>query len=241
MEQLLNLRNLLEHQVEDLTSAEDQIIEALPAMIETAQDGRLKKALSEHLRVTKEHRKRLDKIKELLGTQQEEDTEGKTKSFLERIFGGGVKCKGMEGLITEGEKVIKEDMDEQVKDAAIIAAAQKVEHYEISGYGTARAYAAQLKLGEVERLLNTTLNEEYQADDLLTALALGKVNLEAERGGNLGRGGNNRSNGTAQAKGQPVRPAKKSAAKKSPAKKSAANTSGTKKSAKKGAKKKAGR
>jgi ferritin-like metal-binding protein YciE len=231
MEQLLNLRDLLDHQVEDLTSAEDQIIEALPAMIENAKDGRLKKALNEHLQVTKEHRKRLDKIKQLLGTQQSEDAEGKTKSFLERIFGGGTKCKGMEGLLTEGEKVIKEDMDAQVKDAAIIAAAQKVEHYEISGYGTARAYAAQLKLDVVEKLLNSTLNEEYQADDLLTALALGKVNLEAERGGNAARRGNNRANGRAQATKPPARAAKKSAVKKKSARKKAAKKKGAKKAA----------
>lgn len=180
MEQLLNLKNLLEHQVEDLYSAEEQIIEALPKMIETAKNARLKKALSEHLSVTKEHKRRLDKIKSIFKKGQEQEEENKAKSFIERIFGGGTKCKGMEGLLKEGDKVIGEDMDEQVKDAAIIAAAQKVEHYEISGYGTARAYAAQLKMGEVEKLLQQTLNEEYKADDLLTALALGKVNLEAQ-------------------------------------------------------------
>lgn len=180
MEQLLNLKNLLEHQVEDLYSAEEQIIEALPKMIETAKNARLKKALNEHLAVTKEHKRRLDKIKAIFKKGQEQEEENKARSFIERIFGGGTKCKGMEGLLKEGDKVIGEDMDEPVKDAAIIAAAQKVEHYEISGYGTARAYAAQLKMADVERLLQQTLNEEYKADDLLTALALGKVNLEAQ-------------------------------------------------------------
>ena len=179
MEQLLTLQNLLEHQLEDLYSAEEQIIEALPKMAESAKDSRLKKALNEHLAITREHKKRLDQIKQLFKKDKEEE-QNKSRSFIERIFGGGTKCKGMEGLITEGEKVMAEDMDPQVKDAAIIAAAQKVEHYEISGYGTARAYAAQLKLSQVERLLQITLEEEYRSDNLLTDLALGKVNLEAE-------------------------------------------------------------
>jgi ferritin-like metal-binding protein YciE len=132
MEQLLNLRNLLEHQIEDLYSAEEQIIDALPKMIETAKDTMLRKALNEHLVITREHKKRLDRIRAIFGKDHEqEDSEVSTatKSFLERVFGGGTKCKGMEGLLKEGDKVIKEDMDPQVKDAAIIAAAQKVEHY----------------------------------------------------------------------------------------------------------------
>lgn len=227
MEQLLNLRNLLEHQVEDLYSAEEQIIEALPKMAETAKDARLKKALNDHLAVTKEHKRRLDKIKQIFDKEkQEEEDENKTRSFLERVFGGGTKCKGMEGLLKEGDKVIKEDMDPQVKDAAIIAAAQKVEHYEISGYGTARAYAAQLKLTEIERLLRSTLDEEYRADDSLTVLALGKVNIEAEGRGNIRRAPAKKS--APAKKNAPAKksaPAKKKAAKKSaPAKKKAAKS-----------------
>jgi len=233
MEQLLNLRNLLEHQIEDLYSAEEQIIDALPKMAETAKDTRLKKALNEHLSITKEHKKRLDRIRAIFGKdREEEDSEVNTatKSFLERVFGGGTRCKGMEGLLKEGDKVIKEDMDPQVKDAAIIAAAQKVEHYEISGYGTARAYAAQLKMPEVEKLLQTTLNEEYKADDLLTVLALGKVNIEAEgnalNGRQRGPGNNGAKKGAT----------KKAAVKKAPAKavKKAAKKSG-------GARKKSGK
>lgn len=230
MEQLLNLRNLLEHQIEDLYSAEEQIIDALPKMIETAKDTMLRKALNEHLVITREHKKRLDRIRAIFGKDHEqEDSEVSTatKSFLERVFGGGTKCKGMEGLLKEGDKVIKEDMDPQVKDAAIIAAAQKVEHYEISGYGTARAYAAQLKMAEVEKLLQTTLNEEYKADDLLTALALGKVNKEAESGAMGSRQRNARKNG---AKKSPRKKAAVKTASKQPVKKSA------KKSVKKGAK-----
>ncbi|MEJ7673505.1 MAG: DUF892 family protein [Chitinophagaceae bacterium] len=89
-------------------------------------------------------------------------------------------CKGMEGLITEGEKIMKADITDEALDAAIIASAQKIEHYEICGYGTARAFARELQLTEVERLLTQTLNEEYTSDDMLTELAVGKLNLKAE-------------------------------------------------------------
>ena len=176
MEPLINLRDLLQHEIDDLYSAEEQIIEALPKMVDNATNSELKKALNEHLRVTREQKKRLDKIKSLLKIDPEK------KGFFDKIFGGS-KCKGTEGLITEGEKMMKEEMDASVKDAAIIAAAQKNEHYEISGYGTARAFARELGLKEVASLLETTLNEEYKSDDLLTALALRKVNLDAEVGG----------------------------------------------------------
>ena len=176
MEPLVNLRDLLQHEIDDLYSAEEQIIEALPKMAENATNSELKKALNEHLRVTREQKKRLDKVKSLLKSE-----EG-NKGFFEKLFGGS-KCKGTEGLITEGEKMMGEDMDPTVKDAAIIASAQKIEHYEISGYGTARAFARELGLKEVANLLETTLNEEYKSDDMLTALALRKVNLDAEVGG----------------------------------------------------------
>ncbi len=176
MEPLINLRDLLQHEIEDLYSAEEQIIEALPKMVDNATNNELKKTLNEHLRVTKEQKKRLDKVRRLLKIDEEK------KGFFEKIFGGS-KCKGTEGLITEGEKMMKEDMEASVKDAAIIAAAQKIEHYEISGYGTARAFARELGLKEVASLLETTLNEEYKSDNLLTALALRKVNLDAEVGG----------------------------------------------------------
>ena len=100
------------------------------------------------------------------------------------MFKGGDKCLAMEGIIKEGEKLMKEDMSPEVSDAAIIAAAQKVEHYEISSYGTARTYARELNLDEVEDLLRQTLNEEYEADDL-TEIAESRVNEKAisENGG----------------------------------------------------------
>ena len=170
MEPLVNLRDLLQHEIEDLYSAEEQIIDALPKMVDNATNNELKKALNEHLRVTKEQKKRLDKVKSLMKIDEEK------KGFFDRVFGGS-KCKGTEGLITEGEKMMGEDMEASVKDAAIIAAAQKIEHYEISGYGTARAFARELGLREVATLLETTLNEEYKSDDMLTALALRKVTL----------------------------------------------------------------
>jgi ferritin-like metal-binding protein YciE len=179
-------------------------------MIEMSTSPELKKALNEHLKVTREQKKRLEKVQQALtrGANQENGT---GKSFFERIFGGGTKCKGMEGLIKEGQKMMSEDMDPQVRDAAIIASCQKIEHYEISGYGTARAYANQLNLVEVERLLQTTLNEEYKADDLLTVLALQKVNADA--------GADNKSKKKSSTTKKET--AKKPAAKKKAAKKAA--------------------
>ena len=234
MDPLLNLRSLLQHEVEDLYSAEEQIIEALPMMIERASSPELKKALNEHLKVTREQVKRLDRVQQVLNKDNKEEV-GKNKSFFSKLFGSGTKCKGMEGLITEGQKMLSADMDPQVRDAAIIASCQKIEHYEISGYGTARAFANQLSLAEIERLLQTTLNEEYKADDLLTVLALKKVNIEAENGNKAGesRGmgsANNRENGTEQNAGR--------AAKKSAPKKSSNSQAGTKSATKKSAGKK---
>ena len=187
---MVNLKDLLKHEVQDLYSAEEQIIEALPAMISKAKNKSLKKALQEHLAVTKKQKDRLDEVRQLLN---DEEAEGKSnEGFFAKMFGGGShKCKGMEGVITEGEKVMAEDMSPAVMDAAIIACAQKVEHYEICGYGTARAYARELNLGEVAELLEETLNEEYEADDLLTDLAVGRLNEEAETGSSS----NGRSNG----------------------------------------------
>ncbi len=236
MEPLLNLRDLLQHEVEDLYSAEEQIIEALPKMVEKATDKELKKALSDHLAVTRNQKDRLDKIKKLMGTEN-----GAQKGFLARMFGNGTKCKGTEGLITEGEKMMGEKMDTAVMDAAIIASAQKIEHYEISGYGTARAWAAELGMTEVAQLLETTLNEEYGADDSLTALALRKVNLNAGGSKTVGKRnqkdtsgpGNNSQQSRAQQKGSA---ATKKSSQKAPAKKSSApKNSATKSSAKKAA------
>ncbi len=181
MDKLKDLKDLLVHEVQDLCSVEDQIIDAMPAMIEKANSPVLVSALREHLRITEVQRKRLDTVKEMLGEGTEEEGNEKKGGFLAGLFGGGEhKCKGMEGIISEGNRTMGEDMNPEVLDAAIIAAAQKIEHYEICGYGTSRAYARELGLTKVEELLTKTLNEEYTADDNLTALAVGKLNREAE-------------------------------------------------------------
>lgn len=180
MEKMNDLRALLQHEVQDLISVEDQIIEAMPGMIEQAQNAELKKALQQHLEVTRQQRTRLNDVQKLVNG--EEDSQ-ENKGFLSGLLGaltGSEKCKGMEGIITEGQKIMKADMDPDVKDAAIIACAQKIEHYEICGYGTARAYAMQLNMKEAEKLLQDTLGEEYEADDNLTQLAFAGINERAE-------------------------------------------------------------
>lgn len=179
MEKMNDLKALLAHEVRDLMSVEDQIIEAMPGMIEKAQNSDLKKALEQHLSVTEKQRTRLDEVQKIVSGEAKEENKG----FLSDLFGaitGGEKCKGMEGIISEGEKIMGADMDVDVKDAAVIACAQKIEHYEICGYGTARAYAMQLGLTEAEKLLRQTLDEEYVADDLLTKLAYSGINEDAE-------------------------------------------------------------
>ncbi len=171
MDKLNQLKDLLKHEINDLYSAEEQIIDALPAMIEKARDRKLKKALQDHLKVTETQKRRLDEIQKRL------ELEPARKGFLSALF--AKKCKGMQGLIEEGEKVMGEEMDPDVMDAAIVGCAQKIEHYEICGYGTARAYAEELGLGEVEKALKTSLDEEYKSDDLLTELAVRRLNKEA--------------------------------------------------------------
>ena len=171
MDKLSQLKDLLKHEINDLYSAEEQIIDALPAMIEKARDRKLKKALQDHLKVTETQKRRLDEIQKRL------ELEPARKGFLSALF--AKKCKGMQGLIEEGEKVMSEEMDPDVMDAAIVGCAQKIEHYEICGYGTARAYAEELGLGEVEKALKTSLDEEYKSDDLLTELAVRRLNKEA--------------------------------------------------------------
>lgn len=176
MAQLLSLEDLLQHEIDDLYSAEEQIIEALPKMVEEATSPELKAALNKHLAVTEKQKKRLDEARKLMNNEAKEKS-----GLLEKIFGQS-KCKGTEGLIKEAEHIMKQAMeDSSVKDAAIIAAAQKIEHYEISGYGTARSFAMQLGLSEVERLLTETLEEEHEADNELNGLALFGVNMEASQ------------------------------------------------------------
>ena len=192
MDKMRDLRDLLIHEVADLRSAEEQIIEAMPQMIGKTSNPQLRQALEQHLQVTHGHLSRLEQVQRMLGDQNANQESG---GLLSNLFGTGVKCKGMEGLIDEGQKVMGEDMNPEVLDAAIIACAQKIEHYEICGYGTARAFARQLGLTEVERLLEQTLDEEHQADELLTSMALNNVNLMAETSsGTTGTMGNSSYN-----------------------------------------------
>jgi ferritin-like metal-binding protein YciE len=148
------LQELFVHELKDLYSAENQLIEALPKMAKAASTPELKKGFEAHLDETKTHAQRIEQIFEGL--------DGKP---------GGVKCKGMEGLIKEGEEAMEEDADPAVKDAALIAAAQRVEHYEIAGYGTARTFAKHLGNDTAAKLLQQTLDEEGKTDQQLTKLA----------------------------------------------------------------------
>lgn len=159
-----NLENLLELQLRDLTSAEDQLLAALPKMAEAASSPELKTAFRTHLEQTRKHKSRLEQAFRLLGKEPESET-----------------CEAMEGLIAEGQEVIALDGDADVKDAALIAAAQRVEHYEIAGYGCARTFARRLGRTDVANLLQQTLEEEAQADKALTRVAETVVNAEAAR------------------------------------------------------------
>ncbi|MDT0687650.1 ferritin-like domain-containing protein [Autumnicola psychrophila] len=158
-----NLKDLFEHQLKDLYSAESQLIKALPKMAKTAKDSKLKKAFESHLEETKEHQTRIKEICDELG-----------------IKPTGEECKAMKGLIKEAEEFIKEDAEEDVKDAGLVAEAQRVEHYEISGYGTAVRYAKELGHDDIAKKLKKTLDEEYGADEKLNKLAEGRLNKEAK-------------------------------------------------------------
>lgn len=182
MEKMNDLKALLRHCVQELYSVEEQIIEAMPAMIAKAENPSLKNALEQHLRVTENQRERIDQVRQMLGA--DEESVSKYTGILSNLFGAGTKCKGMEGLIDEGQKIMSENLSSEVMDAAIIAGSQKIEHYEIAAYGTARTYAQQLGLTQVAQLLQQTLDEEYRADEMLTSLAVSDVNQEAQTGSN---------------------------------------------------------
>ena len=180
MSTLINLTDLLRHEIDDLYSAEEQIIDAMPDVIHNASNPALKQALADHLAVTRKQLERLETIKGLLGSDDDDSDE--KKGFFTRIFGEGKhKCKGTEGLIDETRRMMGEELTPQVLDSAIIASVQKIEHYEISGYGTARAFAREMNMDKIEKLLTDTLNEEYFADNALTRLAVGRrINEEAD-------------------------------------------------------------
>ena len=187
MEKMNDLKDLLKHEIQDLYSAEEQIIAALPTMIDKAKNPDLKKSLQDHLRVTRQQLSRLEQVQTQLGNGMENN--GENKGLLSRLFKSRQICRGMQGLIEEGNKVMGEDMHPDVLDAAIVACAQKIEHYEICGYGTARTFARELGMEKAAQLLEQTLNEEYQADDILTRLAVTRINKEAESASATGRSG----------------------------------------------------
>ena len=178
MDKMNDLKALLRHDIQMLYSAEEQIIAGMPAMIAKAENPSLKQSLTEHLRVTEGQRERLNQIKQMIGADESSVTN--YTGILSNLMGGGAKCRGMEGIIEEGAKVMAENLSQEVMDAAIIAGNQKIEHYEIACYGTARTYAQQLGLTEVAQLLQQTLDEEYRADEILTSLAVSSVNLQAQ-------------------------------------------------------------
>ncbi len=158
-----NLEELFEHQLKDLYSAEEQLIDALPKMVKAAHDSELKKAFESHLEETKNHKKRLEEICEELS-----------------IKPTGEKCKAMQGLVKEAESMIDEKAGPEVKDAGLIAEAQRVEHYEISGYGTATRFAKELGHDAIAKKLQKTLDEEYNADQKLDNLAERRLNVKAK-------------------------------------------------------------
>ena len=157
-----NLRKLYVEELRDLYSAENQLVKALPKMAKGASSAELKQAFEDHLEETEGHVERLEEIFEGL----DESPKGKT-------------CKAMKGLVEEGSEMLEEEGEDSVLDAGIIAAAQKVEHYEIASYGTVRTWADLLGEKEAVKLLQETLNEEGAADEKLTELAEEIVNPEA--------------------------------------------------------------
>jgi ferritin-like metal-binding protein YciE len=161
--ELDTLKDLYIEELKDLYSAERQIVKALPKMIKATKHPELKAAFKTHLQQTAEHAKRIELICNELGVSPR-----------------GKKCAGMEGLIEEGSELIKEKPDSDVLDAGLISAAQRVEHYEMAGYGTVRTYARQLGYESQAQLLQQTLDEEGATDHLLTDLAESRINLEAE-------------------------------------------------------------
>lgn len=162
---LESLQDLYLEQLRDLHSAERQIIAALPKMVKAAKHPELRQAFESHLNQTKAHLQRLEQVGKRTGQEL-----------------SGHKCEGMEGLLKEGARTMEERADSDVLDAALIASAQRVEHYEMAGYGCARTYARLLGLDDDVRLLQQTLDEEGQTDHLLTSLAEVTINPDALTG-----------------------------------------------------------
>ena len=159
---LTTLEDLFLHKLGDLVSAEKQLLEALPAMADAANDPKLRTALQDHLVQTETHLTRLERAFEMLGKKPKEHV-----------------CKAMQGLIEEETDIVHEDAEPAVHDAALISAAQSIEHYEIAAYGAVHCYAELLEHDYVAELLAKTLDEEKAADEKLTEIAMEAINLEA--------------------------------------------------------------
>ena len=159
---ITNLEQLLEDELKDIYSAENQILKALPAMAEAAESKDLRASFEKHLEQTQTHVQRIEEISRDL-----------------KIEPSGKTCAGMGGLIKEGEEIIQSDMEPEPKQAALIGAAQRVEHYEIAAYGTARAHAKQLGYVKAYEVLTQTLNEEKETDQKLTQFAENRANVKA--------------------------------------------------------------
>ena len=159
---LKTLRDLYVDELKDLYSAEQQILKALPKMIKKATAPELADAFEDHRKVTEGQVERLEKVFEML-----------------EVSPRGKKCKAMEGLLEEGKELMSEEAEPAVMDAGLIAAAQRVEHYEMAGYGCVRTFARLLGFEEAAELLQETLDEEADADKKLTELAESVINIEA--------------------------------------------------------------
>jgi ferritin-like metal-binding protein YciE len=161
-----SMQDLFLNELKDVYNAEKQIIRALPRMVRAADAPALQQAFTKHLRETEGQVQRLERVFKSLGHAAR-----------------GKKCKGMEGIIDEGKEILEEEGAPEVIDAALIAAAQRVEHYEIAAYGCLRTYAQLLGLDEADRLLQQTLEEEEATDKALTALGEGGINQAAVAAG----------------------------------------------------------
>lgn len=175
MQIIEDLEDLFGYYIQNLYAAEKQIAEAMPAIIEKARHQSLKNALQHHLAISKKHTARLHKIITLLN-ENKSDTGGEKEQ--EAAMHENATSSGIAGLIQEADELLHRSIDKNVTDAAIIGCVQKIEHYEICAYGTVLAYAAQLHLHHTAELLRETLDEEYDVDDLLTALATASLNKE---------------------------------------------------------------
>lgn len=162
---LTTLHDLMMHELKDVLSAERQLAQALPVMAKKVSSDELRSAMEKHLEETEEHIERLKQVFDMLGVAPRSQ-----------------KCQGMEGLIAEGRDLAEEDIEDDVLDAGLIAAAQRIEHYEIAAYGTLCEYASALGLSDVRKILDKTLEEEKATDQLLSRLAEGGINAMAKVG-----------------------------------------------------------